>query len=84
MPHHKSAIKRLKTSAKQNVHNTHYRSQMRSMIKSMLGSTEKQKALESLKNAYSLLDKLVKKNIIHRNKAAHQKARLAKHVNSLS
>ncbi|MBN2009390.1 30S ribosomal protein S20 [candidate division KSB1 bacterium] len=83
MPHHKSAIKRLQTNAKRNEYNTHYRSKMRSTIKNMLGTTEKEKALSSLNDAYSLLDKLVKKNIIHRNKAAHQKARLAKHVNSL-
>ena len=83
MPHHKSAIKRLKTNAKRNEYNKHYRSKMRSTVKNMLTMTEKEQALTSLDKAYSLLDKLVKKNIIHRNKAAHQKARLAKHVNSL-
>ena len=83
MPHHKSAIKRLKTNKTRNEYNTHYRTRLRSMIKSLLGVTEKEQAVGSLKKAYSLLDKLVKKNIIHRNKAAHQKARLARFVNTL-
>ncbi|MGB1932528.1 MAG: 30S ribosomal protein S20, partial [Flavobacteriales bacterium] len=31
----------------------------------------------------SMLDKLTKRNIIHKNKAANLKSKLAKHVNSL-
>ena len=40
-------------------------------------------AIEKLNQAYSLLDKFVKKNIIHKNTAANKKARLASYVNSL-
>jgi len=83
MPNHKSAEKRIKTSLKQKKYNTYYKSTLRTTIKSLLKVTEKEEASAKLIETYSLLDKLVKKNIIHQNKAANQKARLAKHVNSL-
>lgn len=41
------------------------------------------KAVEMLPTVQRLLDKLVKMNIIHRNKAANIKSQLAKHVNKL-
>ena len=39
----------------------------------------------SIKEEYidSMLDKLAKRNIIHRNKAANLKSKLAKHMNSI-
>lgn len=83
MPHHKSTAKRLKTNSKSNNYNTYYKSTMKTMVKSLRNSTEKEEATEKLKQTYSLLDKLVNKNIIHKNKAANQKARLAKYVDSL-
>ncbi|KMU65419.1 SSU ribosomal protein S20p [Elizabethkingia anophelis] len=46
--------------------------------------TEKASAAEQLPKVISLLDKLVKKNIIHKNKAANLKSKLTKHVNKLA
>jgi len=83
MPHHKSALKRVKTNLKRQKYNTHYKSMMKSAIKKVLGSTVKETAIQSLKDIYSLLDKLAKKKIIHKNKAANQKAQMARFVNSL-
>ena len=84
MANHKSAIKRIRISRKQNERNRHYRSLMRSTIKKVLAAQEKEAAQNQFNQAMSLLDKLASKGIIHRNKAANQKARLAKYVNSLA
>ena len=83
MAHHKSAIKRIKTNKKAAERNRHYKSLMKSTLKAALTTTEKTAADESLRKVTSILDKLVKKGIIHKNKAAHQKARIAKHANSI-
>ncbi len=57
---------------------------MRAAIKAVLNSENKEQATENLKTAYRLLDQMVKKNIIHKNKAANQKSRLSRFVNGLS
>ena len=83
MPHHKSAVRRIRTSLKQNRYNTYYKSTLKTTLKKLVELEDKQEATDRLPKVYSLLDKLVNKNIIHKNKAANQKARLAKFVNSL-
>ncbi|MEE4310515.1 MAG: 30S ribosomal protein S20 [candidate division KSB1 bacterium] len=83
MPHHKSTQKRVKTNLRDQKYNTHYKSTMKSAIKKVMNTSEKEDAEKELKRTYSLLDKLAKKRVIHPNKAANQKARLAKRVNGL-
>jgi len=83
MPHNKSTRKRVKTSWKQNRINVSYKSLMKTTIKKMLKITDKEAIQEELKKAYALLDKLAAKDIIHKNKAANKKAKLAKYANSL-
>jgi len=46
-------------------------------------TSDKKEAQELLSRVSSMLDKLAKKNIIHKNKAANNKAKLTKLVNSL-
>jgi len=83
MPNHKSAIKRIKTNEKSQQYNRHYKSIMKSSVKKVLNSKEKDVALEQYKQTQSILDKLAQKNVIHANKAANQKKILTKHLNSL-
>ena len=84
MAHHKSAIKRIRTSRKQRLRNKHYKSMMRTFIKKVLNQQNKEEAEPLFRQTVSLLDKLAAKGIIHRNKAANQKARLARFVNNLT
>lgn len=84
MAHHKSAEKRIRTSWKQNRRNVSYKSEMKTAIKNVLSITDKEAIQKELKNSSALLDKLAAKRIIHKNKAAHQKSRLARHANSLA
>ena len=54
------------------------------MLKSLRTTKDKKEAGELLKKAFSMLDKLAKKNIIHKNKASNQKSKLARLVKALS
>jgi len=56
---------------------------MRTAIKGVLAAEEKDDAMQKFSTTQSLLDKLAAKGIIHRNKAANQKARLAIFVKNL-
>lgn len=84
MAHHKSALKRIRTSEKARLVNRRHRIQMRELIKSVLTAENKKSAENSLKDTVSFLDKMVLKNLIHKNKAANQKSRLTKFVNQLN
>jgi small subunit ribosomal protein S20 len=80
MPIIKSAKKRVKTAAKANVRNTRTRRDMREAIKAFNKALETGRSTEvsKLQNAaVSAIDTAAKKNVIHKNKAARSKARLA-------
>jgi small subunit ribosomal protein S20 len=49
-----------------------------------LAASDKKSAEPELRTTVALLDKMASKGIIHRNKAANQKSRLTRFVNSLS
>ena len=83
MAQHKSTEKRIRTSWKQNRRNVSYKSEMKTAIKKVLNIEDKEVIQKELKDTYALLDKLAAKRIIHKNKAANQKSRLARHANSL-
>lgn len=53
-------------------------------MKTLRSEENKSAAQEQLPKVISLLDKLAKKNIIHKNKAANLKSKLTKHVNKLA
>ena len=85
MPIIKSAKKRVKTAAKANIRNTRTRRNMRETIKAFNKALESGKAAEIIKSqsqAVSAIDTAAKKHVIHKNKAARQKARLAKRAKS--
>ena len=73
----------MKTNLKSNRRNVSYKTQMKSSIKKIRSITDKEVIQEELKKTNSLLDKLASKKIIHKNKAANQKSKLAKYANSL-
>jgi small subunit ribosomal protein S20 len=83
MPQHKSAVKRVRQTERRNLRNRASRSKMRTMIKKLHASEDAQQASEMLNEVKSFLDRMASRNIIHKNKAAHYKSQLEKHVNSL-
>jgi len=56
---------------------------MRNSLTKLRSTTDKEEAKELYPKVSSLLDKLARKNVIHKNKAANIKSSLTKHVNSL-
>ena len=83
MANHKSALKRIRSSAAKKARNKYQHTTTRTFVKRLKNSTEKQEAETLYTKVASLLDKLAKRNIIHKNKASNQKSRLKKFVNSL-
>lgn len=83
MAHHKSALKRIRTSAKRNLRNRHYRSTMRSSIRRVVESETPETGREHFRSACSVLDRLVSKGVIHRNTAARRKSRLYRIVSEI-
>ncbi|MGB0650932.1 MAG: 30S ribosomal protein S20 [Rhodothermales bacterium] len=83
MPQHKSAVKRVRQTERRNLRNRASRSKMRTMMKKLHATEDAQEASEMLNEVKSFLDKMASRNIIHKNKAAHFKSQLEKHVNSL-
>ena len=83
MANHKSALKRIRQSETKRVHNKYYARTTRNAIKALRGTTDKAAAQEMLPKVSSMLDKLAKKSIIHKNKAANLKSSLTLHVNAL-
>ncbi len=84
MANHKSSEKRIRQTAKRNASNRYYAKTTRNAVKKLRNLTEKAVAVELLPKVTSMLDKLAKKNIIHANKAANLKSKLALHVNKLA
>jgi small subunit ribosomal protein S20 len=84
MANHKSAIKRIRSNDAKRLRNRYYAKSARTAIKQLRTTTEKSAATELLPKVASMLDKLAKKNIIHKNKAANIKSKLTKHVNALA
>jgi small subunit ribosomal protein S20 len=83
MANHKSSLKRIRSNEKIRVHNRYYSKTMRNAIKSFRLLNDKKEATEKLPGLVSLIDKLAKKSIIHKNKAANLKSKLTRKVNAL-
>jgi small subunit ribosomal protein S20 len=83
MANHKSSLKRIRANDKKRLRNRYYAKTMRNSIKSFRELVDKTVATEKLPSLVSLIDKLAKKSIIHKNKAANLKSKLTKKVNAL-
>ena len=84
MANHKSALKRIRSNDAKRVLNRYQAKTTRTFIKKLKGTTDKAEAQELYKTVSSMLDRLAKRNIIHKNKAANNKSKLAKHINALA
>jgi len=83
MPQHKSSEKRLRQAAKANAYNRAVRSQINTASKK-LSAAKGETVASALNNVYSVLDHAVKVGVIHKNKAANHKSRLAVKAKSLA
>jgi small subunit ribosomal protein S20 len=83
MANHKSAKKRIRANDSKRLANRYFSKTMRNALKDIRLTSEKNVAEEKLPKVTSLIDKLVKKGIIHKNKAANLKSGLAKKITKL-
>jgi small subunit ribosomal protein S20 len=83
MANHKSSVKRIRQDEAKNLINRYYAKTTRNAIKKLRETTNKEEAQQMFPKVVAMLDKLAKKNVIHKNKASNLKSGLAKHVNSI-
>ena len=83
MANHQSAKKRIRQSEKRRLANRYYAVTARNAVRKLRKMENKEEATALLPKVVSMLDKLAKKNIIHKNKAANLKSSVQKHVNAL-
>ena len=83
MANHKSSKKRIRQTETRRLENRYYHKTTRNAVKALRGTSDKQAAEALLPKVASMLDKLAKKNVIHKNKAGNLKGSLQAHVNSL-
>jgi len=83
----KQAKKRVRQAEKHRQHNASMRSMLRTYIKKVIAAIatgDQQAALTSLQAATPVIDRMVNKGIIHKNKAARHKSRLTQHIKKLA
>jgi len=83
MANHPSAIKRNRQSEKKTLQNRYHARTTRSAVKELRDTTKKADAEKLYPKVVAMLDRLSKRNIVHKNKAANLKSKLAKHVTNL-
>lgn len=83
MANHKSTKKRARQDEKKRVHNRFFKKTARTAIKSLRELEDKAEAQKFLPKVCSLVDRLAKNNMIHKNKASNLKSKLTKHVATL-
>ncbi len=84
MANHQSAIKRTRQIEKRRLHNRYYAKTTRNAVKALRQTTEKEAAVALLPKVTSMLDRLAKRHIIHKNKANNLKSKLSIHINKLA
>ncbi len=83
MANHKSSFKRIRQTATRRLHNRYYAKTMRNAVRKLRAMTDATEAQALLPKVQKMLDKLAKRNIIHKNKAANLKSSVQLHVNGL-
>ena len=84
----KSAVKRVKIAERNRLYNKSYKSAVKTLMKKYFAAVDKcaaaptpelmQEVQQRMSEAYSKIDKAVKKGVLHRNNGARKKSRLAR------
>jgi len=84
MANHKSSLKRIRANETRRVRNRYYSKTMRNAVRKFRTMENKAEATEKLPKLISMIDKLAKKTVIHKNKAGNLKSKLTRYVNRLA
>lgn len=83
MANHKSAAKRARQDEKKRVQNRYYKKSTRTAIKKLRDLSDKKEAQKFLPKVVSMIDRLAKRNLWHKNKAGNIKSKLDKFIAGL-
>ncbi len=83
MAHHASAKKRIRQTAVRRLRNRYFGKTTRNALRIVRGAGTKKEASERATSVISMIDKLAKRGVIHRNKASNLKSGIARHINSM-
>ena len=84
MANHKATKKDVRQADKRRDRNRYYGKTTRNAIRDLRAIKEQKEAGEKMPDVASMIDKLAKKGVIHKNKAANLKSKLARKVNHLA
>ncbi len=84
MANHSATKKDVRQATKRRDRNRYYGKTTRNAVRDLRAIKSKKEAGEKFPEVASQIDKLAKKGIIHKNKAANLKSKLAKKVNTLA
>jgi len=83
MANHKSAQKRIRSNEAKNLRNKYQHKTTRNAVRKLRALTDKKEAETMFPGIVAMLDKLAKRNVIHKNKAANLKSGLQVAINKL-
>lgn len=86
MANHKSAIKKMRQDEVRRIRNKSYKTRFKNVVKKVemaVKEGNKELAEQTFHEAVSVIDHVASKGVIHKNKAARKKSRLARRVNAL-
>lgn len=84
MANHKATKKDVRQSLKRRDRNRYYGKTTRNAIREILKISEKETATAELPKVISMIDKLAKRNVIHKNKASNLKSKLTKKIAAIA
>ncbi|HRO43478.1 MAG TPA: 30S ribosomal protein S20 [Flavipsychrobacter sp.] len=84
MANHKATKKDIRQNLKRRERNRYYGKTTRNAIRTLLATTDKAAAMESFPKVISMIDKLAKRHVIHKNKASNLKSGITKKINALA
>lgn len=84
MANHKATKKDIRQSRTRNERNRYYGKTTRNAMRELLAVTDKATAQGDLSKVISMIDKLAKRNVIHKNKASNLKSGIVKRINALA
>lgn len=83
MANHKSSVKRIRANERKRQANRYYSKTMRNALRDVRAISDKNEAMQKLSAMSAMIDKLAKKGMIHKNKAANLKSGLMKKINAM-
>jgi len=84
MANHKSQFKRIRQNEKRRLENRYWGKTMRNAIKKLRNTNDVAEAKTKMSEVASLIDKVAKKGVIHKNKAANLKSGLMVKINKMA